>query len=61
MDDDDDTKVSSVDNRTLTLGKYLGLTWTGKLDILIETLDSSTLILDNIKSISDKTLRDILC
>ena len=61
MDDDDDTRDSIVDNITPILGKYLGLKLTGKLDILKETLESSTLTLDNSRSISDKTLMDILC
>ena len=58
--DDDDTRDSKVDNKIPILGKYLGLVWTGNLDILMETLVNSILTFDNSKSISDTTLVDIL-
>ena len=58
--DDDDTIAFNVVNKISILGKRLDLDWTGILDILKQASDILTLTLDNIKSISETSLTDIL-
>ena len=58
--EEDDTIAFNVVNKISILGKRLDLDWTGILDILKQASDILTLTLDNIKSISETSLTDIL-